>query len=366
MIYDTPRCPPSTRFAELRSVGTTQMMAKVVPMNNQMRGRIGLMNGVSDGTGCAASQELARNGAQGHHRSPQPRQGRNRSAADHRRYGLPCSCVPVGDLSSRRDAPRVAAEAMELVPHLDLLLNNAGAIFPSDRRSADGIELTCALNHLSYFLLTSPVLERLWKTAQARIINVSSCAHESPGRFRNVQRLRIFGKALNLSETEVEGLIVLAGLAPDFETAREHMGGSVSFPDPVEEAGPSRDPSTVSTMAGAGGDEPAIPAFLRAALRRLAFRLLLPALYVVMGGYALSAMGWNDDWMPLAYLMVTSLLVMTQTLVWPDRREDLGDLYWASMFILLACPPSGSLRWGWTSTASTESAIWPEPICLTC
>ncbi len=182
----------------------------------------------------------------------------------------------------------------------------------------------------------------------------------------NVQRLRIFGKALNLSETEVEGLIVLAGLAPDFETAREHMGGSVSFPDPVEEAGPSRDPSTVSRMAGAGGGEPAIPAFLRAALRRLAFRLLLPALYVVVGGYALSAMGWNDDWMPLAYLMVTSLLVMTQTFVWPDRREDLGDLYWASMFILLACPPSGSLRWGWTSTASTESAIWPEPICLTC
>ena len=45
-------------------------------------------------------------------------------------------------------------------------------------------EMTCALNYLSYFLLTSLVLERLWKTAQARIINVSSCAHESPGRFR--------------------------------------------------------------------------------------------------------------------------------------------------------------------------------------
>ena len=101
MIYDTPRCPPSTRFAELRSVGTTQMMAKVVPMNNQMRGQIGLMTGVSDGTGCAAFQELARNGPQGHHRSPQLRQGRNRSAADHRRYGLPCGCVPVGDLSSQ-------------------------------------------------------------------------------------------------------------------------------------------------------------------------------------------------------------------------------------------------------------------------
>ena len=194
-----------------------------------------------------------------------------------------------------------------------------------DRRSADGIELTCALNHLSYFLLTSPVLERLWKTAQARIINVSSCAHESPGRFRNVQRLRIFGKALNLSETEVEGLIVLAGLAPDFETAREHMGGSVSFPDPVEEAGPSPRPIDGFDDGRSGRRRTRNPGiFCVPALRRLAFRLLLPALYVVMGGYALSAMGWNDDWMPLAYLMVTSLLVMTQTLVWPDRRGRPG------------------------------------------
>ena len=184
-----------------------------------------------------------------------------------------------------------------------------------------------------------------------------------------MQRLRIFGKALNLSETEVEGLIVLAGMAPDFETAREHMGGSVSFPDPVEEAGPSRDPSTVSTMAGAGGDEPAVPAFLRAALRCLAFRLLLPALYVVVGGYALSAMGWNDDWMPLAYLMVTSLLVMTQTFVWPDRREGLGDLYWASMFILLACPafrfaPLGLDQYGFYRIGDLAGTHLPHMLML--
>ena len=60
------------------------------------------------------------------------------------------------------------------MPHLDLLLNNAGAIFPSDRRSADGIEMTCALNHLSYFLLDSLELEHQWKGPQARIINVSA------------------------------------------------------------------------------------------------------------------------------------------------------------------------------------------------
>ena len=73
---------------------------------------------------------------------------------------------------------------MELAPHLDVLLNNAGAIFLSNERSAEGIEMTFALNHLSYFLLTGLLLEHLRKAPQARIINVSSCAHESPGRFR--------------------------------------------------------------------------------------------------------------------------------------------------------------------------------------
>lgn len=174
---------------------------------------------------------------------------------------------------------------------------------------------------------------------------------------------------MNLSETEVEGLILLAGLAPDFESAGEHADGPVSLPDPVEQAGPSGHPSAVSTTTGAGGDEPQTPVLFNPALRFLAFRLLLPALYVVVAGYALSAMGWNDDWMPLAYLMVTSLLVMTQTFVWPDRREDLGDLYWASMFILLACPafrfaPLGLDQYGFYRIGDLAGTHLPHMLML--
>ena len=44
--------------------------------------------------------------------------------------------------------------------------------------------MTFALNHLSYFLLTDLLLEHLRKSPRARIVNVSSCAHESPGKFR--------------------------------------------------------------------------------------------------------------------------------------------------------------------------------------
>ena len=90
----------------------------------------------------------------------------------------------LADLSSQREVRRVAAEALERLPQLHVLLNNAGAIFLSNRRSADGIEMTFALNHLGYFQLTNLLLERLRESAPARIINVSSSSHWSPGKFR--------------------------------------------------------------------------------------------------------------------------------------------------------------------------------------
>ena len=74
--------------------------------------------------------------------------------------------------------------ALELLPRIDVLLNNAGAVFLSNKRSVDDIELTFALNHMGYFLLTSLLLERLRESVPARIINVSSSSHWQPGRFK--------------------------------------------------------------------------------------------------------------------------------------------------------------------------------------
>ncbi len=160
------------------------MVARLVPMNTPMQGKICLITGGSDGIGYAASRELARMGARvvivGRNAAKTEGAVRQIIAAT----GNPAVQYLLADLSSQREVRRVAAEAMELTPHLDVLLNNAGAIFLSDRRSAEGFEMTFALNHLSYFLLTGLLLEHLRKAPRARIVNVSSCAHKSPGRFR--------------------------------------------------------------------------------------------------------------------------------------------------------------------------------------
>ncbi len=153
-------------------------------MNNRMHGKICLITGGSDGIGYAASRELARLGARvvivGRNAAKTEAAVRQ-IIADTDNHAVE---YLLADLSSQREVRRVAAEAMDLLPHLDVLLNNAGAIFLSDRRSIDGIEMTFALNHLSYFLLTNLLLEHLRKVPRARIVNVSSCAHESPGKFR--------------------------------------------------------------------------------------------------------------------------------------------------------------------------------------
>lgn len=81
------------------------------------------------------------------------------------------------DLSSQQEVRKLAAEINAKLDRLDILINNAGAVFQDLRYSADNIELTFATNHLSYFLLTHLLLDKLKTSAPARIINVASDSH---------------------------------------------------------------------------------------------------------------------------------------------------------------------------------------------
>ena len=83
----------------------------------------------------------------------------------------------VADLSSQAEVRRLAAEVRRAYPRLDVLVNNAGAMFAPRRESVDGIEMTWALNHLAYFLLTELLLDTLKASAPARVVNVASDAH---------------------------------------------------------------------------------------------------------------------------------------------------------------------------------------------
>jgi NAD(P)-dependent dehydrogenase (short-subunit alcohol dehydrogenase family) len=83
------------------------------------------------------------------------------------------------DLSRISEMKRVSAEIAASEPRIDVLINNAGAIFGVRQLTEDGLELTFALNHLAYFVVTHGLRERLVTSAPARVVNTASDSHEA-------------------------------------------------------------------------------------------------------------------------------------------------------------------------------------------
>jgi NAD(P)-dependent dehydrogenase (short-subunit alcohol dehydrogenase family) len=83
----------------------------------------------------------------------------------------------VADLARMDEVRRLAAELLETYPRIDVLANNAGAMFTSRHVTRDGFEQTFALNHLAPFLLTNLLLERL-TASRGRVVTTASDAHK--------------------------------------------------------------------------------------------------------------------------------------------------------------------------------------------
>jgi len=81
------------------------------------------------------------------------------------------------DLSQQAEIRALASLFEKRYTRLDVLINNVGGLFSTLQKSADGIEMTFALNHLSYFLLTNLLLDLLKKSTPSRVINVSSVGY---------------------------------------------------------------------------------------------------------------------------------------------------------------------------------------------
>ena len=89
---------------------------------------------------------------------------------------------------------RVAAEIADHEPRIDVLVNNAGALFAKRRLTEDGLERTFALNHMAYFVMTAGLRERLLASGPARIINTASAAHQGATLdFDDLQSAKSFG-----------------------------------------------------------------------------------------------------------------------------------------------------------------------------
>ena len=142
----------------------------------EVTGRRCLVTGATSGHGRAVAFGLAQRGAElvllGRSAERCERVRQEIAAATGRRPE-----VVLCDLASRREIERAAGELLGAGRPLHALVNNAGLVSLARRESADGVELTFAVNYLAMFQLTLRLLPLLVAGAPSRIVNVSSDTH---------------------------------------------------------------------------------------------------------------------------------------------------------------------------------------------
>jgi NAD(P)-dependent dehydrogenase (short-subunit alcohol dehydrogenase family) len=129
----------------------------------------------------------------------------------------------LADLSSMAETHHLGAAIAASEPRIDVLMNNAGALFSNRRVTPEGLELTFALNHMAYFVLTEALRDTLVASAPARIISTSSDAHKGMSLdFTDLQT------AKGYSALKVYGRSKLANILFTRELARRLAGTRVT------------------------------------------------------------------------------------------------------------------------------------------
>ncbi|GAB4515494.1 MAG: SDR family oxidoreductase [Anaerolineae bacterium] len=159
---------------------------------NNMQDRVVIVTGATNGIGEVTARELARMGANVAIIARSESKAQATVAEIQAATNNPNVNYLLADLSLMADVRRVAEEFKARYNGLDVLVNNAGALFTERNVTREGNEMTFALNHLSYFLLTDLLLEMLKATGtperKARIVNVASEVHEAGKvNFSNLQ-----------------------------------------------------------------------------------------------------------------------------------------------------------------------------------
>jgi retinol dehydrogenase-12 len=185
-------------------------------MATSLSGKTFVVTGATAGIGFEAAKAFAKEGARVIITARDQKKGDDtvetlKAAAGHDHVS-----VVLCDFASMASIRAATAAISAQCERVDVLLNNAGAVYSEHQRSADGLELTFATNHIGYFLFTHGLLPLLTKAAPARIVNVASDAHRFARggvAFDDLERKRGYAGMSVYGETKLMNILFTRALA---------------------------------------------------------------------------------------------------------------------------------------------------------
>ncbi len=183
-----------------------------------MTDKVCVITGGTDGIGKAAAHGLAAQGARLFVHGRDPNKGARAVAELKARSGNPAIEFLQADFSSLAEVRRLAVAVMERTPRVDVLVNNAGGVFGKRTVSADGYEMTLAVNHLAPFLLTHLLLDTLKGGRPSRIVTTASHAHRGAKlRFDDSQGTRKYSPMGAYGRSKLANILFTRALAKRLE-----------------------------------------------------------------------------------------------------------------------------------------------------
>ncbi|MBJ7341445.1 SDR family NAD(P)-dependent oxidoreductase [Mycolicibacterium sp.] len=172
-------------------------------------GRVAIVTGSNTGLGYDTARVLAERGA---HVVLAVRDLDKGKAAAARLVGrVPRADVTVHrlDVGSLKSVRTAAEELKTAYPRIDLLINNAGVMYPPKQLTEDGFELQFGTNHLGAFALTGLLLENLLPVEGSRVVAVASIAHtiQAAIHFDDLQWERKYNRVAAYGQSKLSNLL---------------------------------------------------------------------------------------------------------------------------------------------------------------
>ena len=263
MVQLLERLEPSITKANLGKTATTGSFSRRPAAHPTVAerafapldGRVVLITGANSGIGFATARELAQDGATIVMICRHPARA---AAARDEIARLAAGAEPVlflADLSSQHAIRAVADKIRNQFGHIDVLINNAGAVFGHRELTVDGIEKTFATNHLAPFLLTNLLLDRVRAAPAGRIVNITSEIYGTALDFDNLQGERRYNFFAAYRKSKLENILFT------YELARRLEGTNTTVN--CVSPGP--------TATGFGGNMRGVQALFPAIMKRIPF-----------------------------------------------------------------------------------------------